>query len=143
MGIKGEPVITKCKDGENGTRITFAPDLPKFNMTELEDDVVALMKKRVVDLAGTLGKTVKVELNGQKLPVKTFQQYVDLYLKSADKNKAESLPRFAYSSSLHFIHLQVNSLYSFSDQVFCRIGYMKLRTGGRFVSRLVKDSSNR
>jgi len=26
----------------------------------LEDDVVALMKKRVVDLAGTLGKGVKV-----------------------------------------------------------------------------------
>ena len=135
MAIKGEPIITKCKDGENWTRITFKPDLPKFNMTELEDDVVALMKKRVVDLAGTLGKTVKVELNGQKLPVKTFQQYVDLYLKSVDKNKAESLPRSASSSSLRFIHMLLNSLYSFSDQVFYRIGYMKRTTGGRFVSR--------
>ena len=118
-------------------------DLPEFNMTELEDDVIALMKKRAVDLAGTLGKTLKVELNGQKLPVKTFQQYVDLYLKSVDKNKAESLPRFAYSSRLHFIHLQLNSLDSLSDQVFCRIGYMKLTTGGRFASHLLKDSSNR
>ena len=78
--------------------------LLKFNMIEIEEDVVALMKKRAVDLAGMLGKTVKVELNGQKLPAKMFQQYVDLYQKSVDKNKAESLPRFAYSSSLHFIH---------------------------------------
>ncbi|MQM00366.1 hypothetical protein Taro_033099 [Colocasia esculenta] len=93
MGIKGEPIISKCKEGENWTKITFKPDLAKFNMTELEDDVVALMKKRVVDLAGTLGKTVKVELNGQRLPVKTFQQYVDLYLKSADKGRLDSLPR--------------------------------------------------
>lgn len=93
MGSKCEPVITKCKEGENWTRITFKPDLPKFNMSELEDDVVALMKKRVIDLAGTLGKTVKVELNGQRVPVKTFQQYVDLYLKSADKNRTDSLPR--------------------------------------------------
>ena len=117
--------------------------LLKFNMIELEEDVVALMKKRVVDLAEMLGKTVKVELNGQKLPAKMFQQYVDLYQKFVDKNKAESLPRFAYSSSLHFIHSQLNSLDSLSDQVFCRIGYMKLMTGGRFISCLVKDSSNK
>ncbi|XP_068651823.1 DNA topoisomerase 2-like [Aristolochia californica] len=93
MGNKSEPVITKCKESENWTKITFKPDLAKFNMTHLEDDVVALMKKRVVDLAGTLGKTVKVELNGQRVPVKSFQDYVNLYLKSANKSREEELPR--------------------------------------------------
>ncbi|KAI8032483.1 DNA topoisomerase 2 [Camellia lanceoleosa] len=68
MGKKSEPVITKCKESENWTNVTFKPDLAKFNMTHLEDDVVALMKKRVIDLAGCLGKTVKVELNGQRIP---------------------------------------------------------------------------
>ncbi|KAI7993380.1 DNA topoisomerase 2 [Camellia lanceoleosa] len=62
MGKKSEPIITKCKESENWTKVTFKPDLAKFNMTRLEDDVVALMKKRVIDLAGCLGKTVKVEL---------------------------------------------------------------------------------
>lgn len=89
MGKKSEPVITKCKEGDNWTKVTFKPDLAKFNMTHLEDDVVALMKKRVLDMAGCLGKTVKVELNGQRVPVKSFQDYVDLYLKSASTFQTE------------------------------------------------------
>lgn len=94
MGQKSEPSITKCKESENWTKVTFKPDLAKFNMTELEADVVALMKKRVVDLAGCLGKTVKVELNGKRIPVKSFLDYVDLYLKSTAKSRGEeSLPR--------------------------------------------------
>ncbi|KAH7659032.1 DNA topoisomerase type IIA protein [Dioscorea alata] len=93
MSKKSEPNITKCKNGENWTKVTFKPDLAKFNMTMLEDDVVALMKRRVVDLAGTLGKTVKVELNGKRVPVKSFADYVNLYLQSASKFRAEPLPR--------------------------------------------------
>ncbi|RVW87704.1 DNA topoisomerase 2 [Vitis vinifera] len=95
MGKKSEPVITKCKERENWTKVSFKPDLAKFNMTHLEDDVVALMKKRVVDIAGCLGKTVKVELNGQRIPVKSFNDYVNLYLQSAAKSRPESLPRIA------------------------------------------------
>ncbi|XXG56492.1 hypothetical protein AAC387_Pa03g3885 [Persea americana] len=94
MGNKSEPSITKCKESENWTKVTFKPDLAKFKMTELEADVVALMKKRVLDLAGCLGKTVKVELNGKRIPVKSFLDYVDLYLKSTAKSRGEeSLPR--------------------------------------------------
>lgn len=93
MGNKTEPVITKCKEGENWTKVTFKPDLAKFNMTHLEDDVVALMRKRVFDLAGCLGKTVKVELNGKRIAVKSFLDYVNLYLSAASKNKSEPLLR--------------------------------------------------
>lgn len=100
MGKKSEPFITKCKEGENWTKVTFKPDLAKFNMTHLEDDVVALMKKRVVDLAGTLGKSVKVELNGQRIPVKSFSDYVNLYLQSVSKSRPDTLPRFV--DYLHF-----------------------------------------
>ena len=93
MGNKSKPEITKCKASENWTRVTFKPDLAKFKMNELEKDVVALMKKRVVDMAGTLGKTVKVELNGVKVPAKCFLEYVNLYIDSANKEGME-LPRF-------------------------------------------------
>ncbi|XP_002972906.2 DNA topoisomerase 2 isoform X2 [Selaginella moellendorffii] len=93
MSAKSEPAISSCKSNENWTKVTFKPDLAKFHMTYLEEDVVALMSKRVLDIAGCLGRTVKVELNGQKLPVKTFSDYVGLYLASAQKGKEETLPR--------------------------------------------------
>ncbi|KAG8391224.1 hypothetical protein BUALT_Bualt01G0165600 [Buddleja alternifolia] len=94
MGTKSEPVISKCKTSETWTKITFKPDLRKFSMTQLEEDVVALMKKRVIDVAGCLGKTVKVELNGQQFHFKSFSTYCDLYLKSASVSISDALPRF-------------------------------------------------
>lgn len=60
MSVAAKPVITSCAASDNWTCITFKPDLPKFGMASLEDDAVALMRKRVYDLAGVLGKTVKV-----------------------------------------------------------------------------------
>lgn len=93
MGAKSEPTVSKCRASENWTKITFKPDLAKFSMTCLEDDVVALMKKRVIDVAGCLGKTVKVELNGQMFQFKTFSNYCELYLKSVAASDSDPLPR--------------------------------------------------
>lgn len=94
MGIKSKPEITKCKQSENWTRVTFKPDLAKFDMTHLEGDIVALMRKRVVDMAGTLGETMKIELNGERLATRSFPEYVKLYTDSASKYGVER-PRFA------------------------------------------------
>ena len=52
--------VSTCKASDNWTSITFSPDLAKFGMTHLEAQTVALMRKRTYDLAGVLGKTVKV-----------------------------------------------------------------------------------
>ena len=60
MSKKSEPKITSCKATDNWTSITFSPDLAKFGMEGLEEHVVMLMRKRVYDMAGVLGKTVKV-----------------------------------------------------------------------------------
>ena len=60
MSVKGEPVIKACKATDNWTCVTFKPDLSKFGMTVLEEETASLMRKRVYDLAGVLGKTVKV-----------------------------------------------------------------------------------
>ena len=64
MGKKSEPEITTSLLGANWTMITFRPDLTKFHMTHLDDDVMALMRKRVVDMVGFLGMTVRVMFNG-------------------------------------------------------------------------------
>ena len=90
MQDKDTPEISKCKASENWTCITFKPDLEKFGMESLEDDTVALMKRRVYDAAGCTGG-LKVFLNGEKLPITKFEDYVNLYL---GKPKDEgALPR--------------------------------------------------
>ena len=84
MSEKCAPVVTKCKPKDNWTCITFKPDLAKFNMTELEEDTVALMCKRVYDAAGNIGANTKIFLNGERLKVKGFSDYVDLYLEGRE-----------------------------------------------------------
>jgi len=81
MSVKGEPELSKCKKSENWTCITFKPDFEKFGMESLvNEDVSALMCKRVYDAAGNIGKNTNIFLNGEKLEVKGFSDYVSLYL---------------------------------------------------------------
>ena len=43
--------------------MTFWPDLKRFGMTELEEDIVEVMVKRVYDMCGVFNGEVKVILN--------------------------------------------------------------------------------
>lgn len=67
MGRAGEAKIAPF-DGEEFTCITFRPDLPKFKMSILDKDTVALMTRRAYDIAGA-AKGLHVYFNGKKLPV--------------------------------------------------------------------------
>lgn len=84
----GEPLIERYT-GEEYTKITFKPDLKRFKMTELDDDIISLLKKRVYDMCGTL-KNVNVYLNDELLPVKSFKEYIRLYLHN-DENVVHSV----------------------------------------------------
>jgi len=75
----GKPTITKCST-KPYTTISFKPDFKRLGITGLSDDMKALFKRRVYDIAAITNKQVKVYLNKQLLPVKQFQQYVDLYI---------------------------------------------------------------
>uniref|UniRef100_H3ALH9 DNA topoisomerase 2 n=1 Tax=Latimeria chalumnae TaxID=7897 RepID=H3ALH9_LATCH len=79
MSKAGEMKL-KPFDGEDYTCITFQPDLVKFKMESLDKDIVALMSRRAYDIAGS-SNGVKVFLNGKRLPVKGFRDYVNLYVK--------------------------------------------------------------
>ncbi|KAI9116615.1 hypothetical protein K1719_012273 [Acacia pycnantha] len=140
MGKKSEPTITKCKAGENWTKVSFKPDLEKFKMNYLEEDVVALMKKRVVDLAGCLGKAVKVELNGRLIRLKSFRDYADLYLKSAEKSRPVPLPR---------IHAKIGERWeicvSLSDGQFQQVSFVNSIStikGGTHVDYITNQITN-
>ncbi|KAG0417511.1 DNA topoisomerase 2, partial [Dictyocoela roeselum] len=80
---KEEPVITSFI-GSDYTKITFKPDFKRFGMEGFDDDILGLMHKRVYDLAGIL-KNVNVYLNGEKIPVKNFKEYIQLYTGSETK----------------------------------------------------------
>lgn len=80
MGKKGQPEIKGYSKGEDYTRITFKPDLDKFGMAEIDDDLNDLLVKRVYDMAGCVAG-IKVFLNGERIRIKGFKQYVETYLK--------------------------------------------------------------
>eukprot|EP00933_Yihiella_yeosuensis_P069787 TRINITY_DN7678_c0_g2_i1.p1 TRINITY_DN7678_c0_g2~~TRINITY_DN7678_c0_g2_i1.p1 ORF type:complete len:1431 (+),score=413.67 TRINITY_DN7678_c0_g2_i1:106-4398(+) len=90
MSIKNKPKITDFK-GSEYTRVTFWPDFAKFGMTKLDNDIAGLMMKRAFDLAGSTRHNCKVILNGKLLPVKTFEEYVQLYTKKSSAEGAQPL----------------------------------------------------
>jgi len=75
------PVITKSKV-KPYTRVSFRPDYARFGLAgnNLTADMAALFLKRTYDIAAVTDKTVKVKYNGALIPVRHFQQYVDLYI---------------------------------------------------------------
>ena len=75
------PVIAKSKV-KPYTRVSFRPDYARFGLpiNNLTPDMFALFLKRTYDIAAVTDKTVKVKYNGSIVPVRHFQQYVDLYI---------------------------------------------------------------
>ncbi|QSS48677.1 DNA topoisomerase II [Histoplasma capsulatum var. duboisii H88] len=86
MSKMGKPKITDCK-GDDYTKVTFIPDFKKFGMDGIDDDFEALVKRRVYDLAGTCKVTVK--LNGSRIPIRNFKQYMQMYTNAIKKERGE------------------------------------------------------
>jgi DNA topoisomerase-2 len=71
--------VTKCAK-KPYTLISFKPDYKRMGLPGLTSDMLALLKRRVFDLAAVTDKTVKVKYNGDLIPIKNFLHYVDLYV---------------------------------------------------------------
>jgi DNA topoisomerase-2 len=102
LNIISKPKITSSKK-KPYTKITFKPDYKRLGISGLTDDIVSLFKKRVYDIAAVTDKSVKVKLNGTLIPVRTFPNYIDMYIgtKSEAKRIHESShPRWEYAVSL-------------------------------------------
>ena len=97
-----KPVISKCKT-KPYTKITFKPDYQRLGIQGLTADLIALLKKRVFDVAAVTDKSLKVKYNSNLIPVKNFQQYIDMYI--GDKNETlrvyeENGERWEYAVAL-------------------------------------------
>jgi len=101
-----KPSITKCKT-KPYTKITFKPDYNRFGIEGLSSDVISLLKKRVYDVAAITDKNLKVKYNSNLIPIKNFQQYIDMYI--GDKSVSprvyeESNDRWEFAVSLSSTH---------------------------------------
>ena len=74
-----KPSITKCKN-KPYTKITFKPDYKRLGIDGLTPDISALLKKRTYDISAVTDKTIKVKYNGELVPVKNFEQYMNMYI---------------------------------------------------------------
>ena len=81
-----KPSITKCKN-KPYTRVSFKPDYQRLGIENLTPDMLSLFKKRVYDISAITDKRIKVKYNGEIVPCKNFEQYVDLYVGNKNDTK--------------------------------------------------------
>ena len=115
-----KPKITKTKI-KPYTRVSFRPDYQRLGIDGLTEDMLSLFKKRVYDISAVTSKSIKVKLNSQMIPCKSFEQYIDLYIGSKGDTKRvyESAPngRWEYAVCLspeeEFKHISfVNGIFT-------------------------------
>lgn len=122
MSVCKEPKMQKVTKGSDYTCITFRPSYKKYFGYEddkLSRDMIALMHRRVYDIAGacnkkTDDKPLKVYLNGKRIPIKNFADYVRCYL-TVDEDEDCTI-----------VHEIVNNRWVFG--VLCPKGWVIVRT---------------
>lgn len=80
--------VTSSKT-QDFVRVTFTPDYAKFGMPDgIDDDLEALLTRRVYDMAGTV-RAVKVYLNNEHLKI-DFKKYCSMYAKAIAKERDDA-----------------------------------------------------
>jgi DNA topoisomerase-2 len=108
-------------EGEDFTRVTFEPDFRKFKMTELDNDIISLLKKRVYDIAGTSPSRIKVYLNDKLIEIKDFSEYADLYIKNRyfDEDSKVLYPKILANSTDRW-----EVIFSMTDGSFQQVSFV-------------------
>lgn len=86
MSVCNPPKITSYKKGPSFTKVSFRPDLKRFGMDKLDDDIVGVLRRRVYDINGSV-RDISVYLNGKSLKIRNFKNYVELYIRSLEKKR--------------------------------------------------------
>ena len=131
MKDRTEPVIEKYTRYPY-TKITFLPDYEKFGMKKLTNDMKDLFTKRVYDVCALTDPNVKVFYNDEKIDIKSFEKYVDLYI----GNKTDH-PRVFDGSNERW---EVGA--SYSDDGFSQVSFVNgvcTQKGGKHVDYVVNQ----
>jgi len=105
-------------------------------MESLDEDIVALMSRRAYDVAAS-SKGVSVFLNGNKLAVRNFKDYIDLHVKSTDEDSGPPIK---------IVHEVANERWEVaccpSDRGFQQVSFVNsiaTYKGGRHVDHVVDN----
>ena len=146
MSVVGKAKITSNKAGKEYTQIVFKPDLKRFGMESFDADFEAVVKRRVYDLAGCV-KGVKVDLNGERIKIKSFKQYVEMYIDSnAKKEVAEGMEVLDSAPKPTLVHQIVNDrwevAFTMSDGQFNQVSFVNsiaTTKGGTHVEHVAQQ----
>uniref|UniRef100_A0AAV1TP04 DNA topoisomerase 2 n=1 Tax=Peronospora matthiolae TaxID=2874970 RepID=A0AAV1TP04_9STRA len=150
MRCRGEPEITEFvgEIAKDFTKVSFSPDLEKFEMEKLSVSMARVLKKRVYDVAGCL-TDVEVTLNGKKVPISGFESYIQAFCRSTTAapavktNKPSSVVNSsgdATSSGPNYVYSRINKHWEIgvlpSDVGFVQVSFvngMSALRGGSHV----------
>ena len=82
MEYKSKPKISKSTS-KPYTKITFQPDfnlLGKGEINHLDEDIINLFNRRVLDMTACTDESVSVYWNNKKINCKSFEKYVEMYI---------------------------------------------------------------
>ena len=100
LDIIDKPKITKCKT-KPYTKVSFKPDYKRLGINNgLSEDMLNLFKRRIYDIAAVTNKNIKVKLNSQLVPIKTFQQYVKMIISDTEHKYESPDERWEYVVAL-------------------------------------------
>ena len=119
LDIIEKPKITKYK-GKPYTKVSFKPDFKRLKIEGLSQDMIALFQRRVMDIAAVTDKSVKVKYNNIQIAIKTFEQYLNLYIgtkSDCSRIYEEANERWEYAVTLtpndEFVQVSfVNGIYT-------------------------------
>jgi len=83
-----KPSITKSS--KNYTRISYYPDFERFGLESITPEIEQILMKRVIDISVYCPK-VKVYYNDKQIPIKTFKDYMKMYLTPESETFYEKL----------------------------------------------------
>lgn len=85
-----KPTIKKYT-GKSYTKITYSPDLKRFKLVSLTDDIYSILQRRVYDTSACTNKNVKVTFNGTQIKQKDFVSYTELYFDNRTPDAYEKI----------------------------------------------------
>lgn len=66
--------------GKPYTKVRWMPDYEKFGLDTMTSDIWSLLRKRAFDIAAVTPKSLRVKIQGENIQIKSFEQYVDMYI---------------------------------------------------------------
>lgn len=118
------------------TKITFYPDLKRFKLKTITDDIYNLMKRRVFDAVATTNKNVKITFNNERLNIKEFIDYTKLYFEDRKPDAYEKIEFGEY----------IWEVAAYRNVIFQQVSFVNgiwVKNGGKHVECVLKQISKR